>query len=135
MWRWICGCCLALCATVACSAGNDTISEEHSFTDGAGRSCRAVLEKTSVSAPSLSDTVSCDSGTRQCSAESKPCFQLSVDNDSGEVRNCPACCQGTASSFTSSDCSPLVCNTDADCVFARAQCVGGACTCENGICE
>src|SRR6478752_375441 len=135
MWRRLCGCCFALWATSACSAGNDTISEHHAFTDAVGRSCQAVLEKTSASAPSLSDSVSCDSDAKQCSSESNPCFQLSVDDVSGEVRNCPACCKGTASSFTSSDCSALICNTDADCVYSRARCVGGACVCTNGICE
>ncbi len=122
-------------AAVACSAGSDTSSEQHAFTDDAGRSCQAALEKSSPDTPSLSQSVSCDGEARQCSAESSPCFQLTVDDASQQVQNCPACCRGTASSFNSADCSRLLCKTDADCVYSRAQCLGGACVCENGLCE
>lgn len=95
----------------------------------------ATLEKTSPDAPSLSQSVSCTSEGKQCSREATPCFQLSVEAQKREVQNCPACCQGTASSFVSKDCSTLVCETDADCVYARATCQDGKCACPNGYCE
>lgn len=119
----------------ACSAGGDTTREEHAFGDAAGRACQVTLEKSSPSAPSLSATVSCDGEGRQCSSEATSCFQLSVDDMSHRVLNCPACCRGTASSFISSDCSELRCQSDSDCVYARATCQDGACECPNGICE
>jgi hypothetical protein len=120
---------------VACSAGGDTVSEQHDFSDSAGRSCRATLEKASPGTPSLTQAVSCEGYSRQCSTESRPCFQLNVDDMSEQINNCPACCRGSASSFNSTECSALVCETDADCVYARAQCLGGACVCPDGICE
>ena len=129
------GLALALLAAVACSAGNDTHAEQHPFSDGQGRTCRATLEKASPNAASVGESVSCEGETKQCSAESTPCFQLSIDATSGAVLNCPACCKGTASSFVSSDCSAIVCETDPDCVYTRAQCLNGACTCPNGVCE
>jgi hypothetical protein len=119
----------------ACSAGSDTSSERHAFEDGAGRACEAALEKTSSSAASLSVAVSCDGDGKQCSKEAKPCFQLNVDDLNQGLYNCPACCRGSASSFVAADCSALVCETDADCVYSRARCLGGACSCPNGICE
>ena len=126
---------LLLVGAAACSAGNVAVSEEHAFSDGSGRSCRATLEKASASSPSLSSSIGCDGEAKQCSKESAACFQLSVDDTTFGVRNCPACCKGTASSYLAADCSALVCNTDVDCVYARATCVGGACVCANGVCE
>lgn len=122
-------------ACVACSAGGDTISEPHAFSDGAGRVCRATLERPSPGAASLTQSVSCEGDARQCSKESAPCFQLNVDAMSAQLNNCPACCRGSASSFNSAECSALVCEIDADCVYSRAQCLGGACVCPKGICE
>jgi hypothetical protein len=126
---------LALLTALACSSGKDTTAEEHAFDDARGHVCRATLEKTSPSAPSVSQSVSCEGDARQCSTEATPCFQLNVDGESTEVRNCPACCKGTASSFVASDCSSLVCENDAGCVYARARCQDGVCVCPNGYCE
>jgi len=126
---------LALFSCSACASGNDVITEDHAFDDDAGRQCVATLTKTSASAPSSSQAVSCASGGKQCSAEASPCFQLNVEDESNQIRNCPACCKGTASSFVSSDCSPLLCQVDTDCVYARAKCDGGSCSCPNGLCE
>jgi hypothetical protein len=126
----------ALLLALSCtSSGNDTFNEEYVFSDEQGRSCRATLKKSSASAPSLSQSVSCEGASKQCSTEAKPCFQLSVDGEAEQVRNCPACCKGTASSFSSSDCSPLVCEADSDCVYVLAKCTGGLCICPNGRCE
>jgi len=119
----------------ACSAGGDTHAEKHPFGDSAGRSCEATLERTSASAPSVGESVACDGEPKQCSKASTPCFELTVDDETKQLNNCPACCRGTASSFVAAECSALVCVTDADCVYARAQCLGGACVCPNGLCE
>lgn len=126
---------LACFVCLACSAGADTTWEEHAFDDEAGRTCRARLEKASSSAASLSQAVSCDAEGKACSKDSQPCFQLNFDAMTEALYNCPACCLGTASSFVQAECSPLICATDADCVYARSQCVGGACVCPSGACE
>lgn len=132
-WR---GLAVIACAVfIACSAGADTSPEPHAFADDAGRSCTATLEKTSPTARSVSQSVACDGEGRQCSKESNPCFQLTVNAETKQIENCPACCRGTATSYNSADCSALICETDVDCVYSRAQCVGGACVCPNGICE
>jgi hypothetical protein len=120
---------------LACSSGKATTDERHEFNDAAGRTCEAKLAKTSASSPPVSEAVSCEGDTKQCSAESKPCFELSVDRDSFEIRNCPACCRGSATSFTAADCSPLLCASDTDCVYRLAKCVAGSCSCPNGYCD
>ena len=122
-------------ALVACSSGKATTTDEHDFTDGAGRICQAALARTSPTSPPVSESVSCEGEAKQCSAESKPCFELSIDSESYEIRNCPACCRGSASSFTAADCSTLVCATAADCVYSHSQCVDGVCRCPTGNCE
>lgn len=126
---------LSGCWLLACAGGKETTPEDHAFTDAQGRTCRATLEKTSPSAPSVSDSVSCEDGARVCSAESTPCFELSVTVDTYAVMNCPACCRGSASSYVSADCSAVLCETDADCIYQRAVCTDGACLCPSGVCE
>jgi hypothetical protein len=133
--RSVAGGALALPCLLACAGGKETTPEEHAFTDAQGRNCRATLEKTSPSAPSVKDTVSCDDGARVCSSESTPCFELNVTTDSYAVMNCPACCRGSASSYVSADCSPVLCEADADCIYQKAVCTDGACACPNGVCE
>lgn len=127
---WLC----ALLA-LACSSGKATSEELHDFNDGAGRACHAKLAKTGPSSPPVSESVACEGETKQCSSESKPCFELNVDRDTFEIMNCPACCRGSASSFVSADCSPVLCADDADCVYRQAKCIEGACSCPNGYCD
>lgn len=126
--------CLAL-AFGACSSTDDTMKESRDFVDEQGRSCRATLEKTAASAPVLSQTIACDGEGRDCSSESHSCFQLDVDLDTFEIKNCPACCHGMATSFYRADCSTLTCDTDADCVYASATCTDGVCFCPSGSCD
>lgn len=133
--RSLCALSLASCSLLACAAGKETSPEDHAFTDAQGRSCRATLEKTSPSAPSVSDSVSCEGDSRACSTDSTPCFDLSVTTDTFAVMNCPACCRGSASSYVSADCSPVVCQIDADCIYQRAVCEEGECVCPDGVCE
>ena len=83
----------------------------------------------------MSEAVSCVGDARQCSSESSPCFELSVDHDGYAIRNCPACCLGSASSFLSADCSAIVCSVDSDCIYRQAKCQDGACVCPNGNCD
>lgn len=128
---WLCLSLLLGC----CSSDNDTVEETYAFSDGAGRDCQATLEKTSRGSPSISQSVSCAGEGRECSAESRPCFVLSVDSQSDEIRNCPACCKGNSSSFVGADCSSVVCESDADCVYAEASCELGTCLCAGGSCE
>ncbi|HXK20231.1 MAG TPA: hypothetical protein VNG33_20610 [Polyangiaceae bacterium] len=118
-----------------CSSGGSTKAELHAFNDDAGRACQATLEKTSPTAPVVSESVSCDSAARQCSSESVPCFELNIDAQSYQIRNCAACCKGSASSFVLADCNAVLCTTDSDCVYAQAKCVSGACTCPQGYCD
>ncbi len=126
--------CLA-CAALACSS-NSVTRESRDFSDAAGRACQATLEKTSTSAAAVSESVACDGQGKQCSSSSLPCFELSVTSqtDGYQIRNCPACCKGGASSFFAADCSALVCSSDSDCVFAEAKCQDGVCTCPSGFC-
>ncbi len=126
---------LLTCGVLACSSGRATTDEHHDFSDDRGRTCQATLEKTSPTTPPISEAVSCDGDARHCSEESTPCFELSIDRDSYAIRNCPACCHGSASSFVAADCSPLVCASNADCVYRQAKCQDGACTCPNGYCD
>lgn len=119
----------------ACSSDDDTIKERHDYQDSAGRSCQATLEKTSPGSPSINQTVSCDGEPRACSGESSACFVLSVDGETAEIRNCPACCKGNSSSFVGAECSVLACQQDSDCVYADATCQGGLCLCPGGYCE
>ena len=122
-------------APLACSSGKVTTDERHEFNDSAGHNCSATLAKTSPTSPPVSESVSCEGETKQCSAESRPCFELSIDKDSFAIENCPACCRGTASSFVSADCSPVLCASNSDCIYRQAKCVEGACTCPNGYCD
>ena len=124
----------AISALGACSS-DDTYKEQHAFVDSASRSCQATLEKTSPSSPSVSSSITCDGLARECSDESTSCFVLSLDTETRLLRNCPACCKGTASSFFNADCSSLACASDSDCVFAEATCVEGLCGCPSGYCE
>jgi hypothetical protein len=119
----------------ACSSNDATMKETHAFVDGEGRECTATLEKTSPTAPVLNEAVQCDRGARSCSGESSPCFQLSIDAMSLEIRNCPACCRGTASSYAGADCSAIACQVDADCVYNRASCSEGTCYCPSNDCD
>jgi len=121
--------------SLACSSGKATSDELHDFNDGAGRACHAKLAKTSPTSPPVSESVSCEGESKQCSAESKPCFELSIDRETFEIKNCPACCRGSASSFASTDCSAVLCASDADCVYRQAKCVEGACSCPGGFCD
>lgn len=118
----------------ACSSVNTT-SEQHPFNDDAGRMCQATLEKASVSGSLVTQSVSCDGSSRSCSTESTSCFVLSVDSETLQVRNCPACCKGTSSSFYSADCATVVCATDADCIYTQATCSSGVCSCPPGVCD
>jgi len=120
---------------LACAGGKETSPEDHAFNDAQGRACRATLEKTSASAPSVSESVSCEGERRACSAEATPCFELSVTMDTYAVMNCPACCRGSASSYVSEECSAVVCERDTDCIYQRAVCESGACVCPDGVCE
>jgi hypothetical protein len=126
---------LLVLSVLACSSGKATSDEDHAFNDGAGHTCQAKLAKTSPTSPPVSETVTCEGEAKQCSADSRPCFELNVDRESFAIKNCPACCRGSASSFTSADCSTVLCADDADCVYRQAECVEGACTCPNGYCD
>lgn len=121
----------------ACSSTGDTLKETRDFNDSQGRVCQAKLSRTSEHAPALSESVSCDRDAKQCSAEAKPCFSLSTASkeEGYTLRNCPACCSGTASSFVSTDCSPVACSTNEDCVFSLAECQGSVCVCPGGACD
>jgi hypothetical protein len=122
-------------SALACSSGKATTSEDHPFDDSAGHRCQAKLAKTSPTSPPVSETVTCDGEAKPCSAEATPCFELNVDRESFAIKNCPACCRGSASSFTSADCSPVLCASDTDCIYRQATCVDGACACPNGYCD
>jgi len=144
MARWATLCCrllaaglAALCGIGACSSSGEGIKETRNFTDSQGRNCQASLRRDSAHAPAASEGVACDGASRQCSTESTPCFELSVatQEDGYVLRNCPACCLGTASSFVFADCNPVACTANADCVFALATCEAGRCVCANGECE
>ena len=120
---------------LGCSSDDDTIKERHDYQDNSGRSCQATLEKTRAGSPSISQSVSCDGEPKACSGESSACFVLSVEPMSEAIRNCPACCKGSSSSFVDDDCSAVVCQTDSDCVYAEAECLAGLCSCPGGYCE
>jgi hypothetical protein len=120
---------------LACSSDDATVKEDHDFSDGSGRVCQATLERTSSSSPVVFSSVACDGAGKDCSSESTACFQLSVEPNGIQLRNCPACCKGSSSSFVGSECSPVVCQSDSDCVYLDATCDSGVCTCADGHCE
>jgi len=128
-WLWL------LLSCCACSSDDNTIEETFAYTDSAGRACQAVLEKARPGSASLNQSVSCEGQGKSCSSESNPCFVLNVDSDTEAIRNCPACCKGSSSSFVGAECSVLVCETEADCVYGKASCVSGLCSCPGGYCE
>jgi hypothetical protein len=130
---WTARTALAL-AVLACSS-NQAIHEERSFVDAEGRACTARVEKSSSGALVLAEQVTCDAEAKACSGEASGCFQLSADANTAVLRNCPACCLGRSSSFLGADCSALVCETSADCVYKRASCMEGSCVCANGECD
>jgi hypothetical protein len=132
MWQRLAG--VALLA-FGCSSDDATTEATYTFSDAAGRACEATLERTSTSSRVLFSAVSCDGEGKTCSSESSPCFQLSVERDGQELRNCPACCKGSSSSFVSGECSAVTCETAADCVYAEATCEEGICTCADGHCD
>jgi hypothetical protein len=121
----------------ACASSGAGIEESREFVDALGRACLAKLSRTSEHASAVSESVTCDRMPRECSGESRACFELSTSKkeDGYALRNCPACCLGSASSFAMAECSPVVCSTDADCIFGRAKCESGTCVCPNGICD
>lgn len=120
---------------LACAGGKETTPEDHPFSDAQGRSCRATLEKTSQSSPSVRESVNCEGPAKECSPGSTPCFELSTERESRGLMNCPACCKGSAASFLSKECSAIVCESDADCIFGKALCREGTCACPDGSCE
>ena len=120
---------------LSCSSDDPTIEETHDFVDAAERQCQATLERTSEGSPVVFSSVSCSGAGRECSSESSPCFQLSIAPRSIELRNCAACCKGSSSSFVDGDCSAVVCEGNADCVYPNAECEAGVCTCPNGSCD
>ena len=122
-------------AVLACSSDDDTLKETHEFVDAAGRACQATLERTSTSSPVVFSSVACDGAGKECSSESTPCFQLLVPDDMTGLLNCPACCVGASNSFVTSECSPVACEADADCIYAEATCQDGVCVCADGHCE
>jgi hypothetical protein len=121
-------------AVLSCSSDDDTIKETHDFVDAAGRACQATLERTSTSSPVVFSSVACDGAGKACSSESTPCFQLSVADGTVELLNCPACCIGDSSSFVTSECSQVVCETHSDCIYTEATCTDGFCACADGHC-
>jgi len=123
-----------LLLSVACSS-DATIEETYAYSDNAGRSCQATLEKARPGSPSVGQSVSCDGATKDCSAETTPCFVLSVDDETFDIRSCPACCIGKSHSFADAECAVVVCETDADCVYAEGKCLSGLCSCPDGVCE
>ena len=126
---------LLLWAMTACSSDDPTIKEMHAFVDDAGRACEATLERSSERAPVIASTIACDGAGRECPSGSEPCFLLSVLPESADLLNCPACCLGSSSRFAYEDCSAVTCENDADCVYDRAVCELGSCTCPSGRCE
>lgn len=122
-------------AVLGCSSGRATTDERHDFSDSAGRDCQAKLAKTSPNTPPVSEAVSCEGDAKQCSTESKPCFELNIDRESYAIRNCPACCRGSASSFVSAECSAILCAADQDCIYRQAKCQDGVCVCPKGFCD
>ncbi len=95
--------------------------------DQAGRTC-TVPDTGSL-------TISCDqtpSPTGGCSGGATACFVLG-DAPSGSTAVigpravCAACCSGNNSTSNGGDCSPIVCQTLADCPHGSTSCDNGGC--------
>jgi hypothetical protein len=123
----------ALHVALGCSS-DETREERREYSDGIGRRCVATLQKTSANAQVVRKTTSCDGELKACNGDAKPCFQLSEHEQTRALLNCPACCQGKSSSFSSTECSELVCDSDAECVFESARCEQGRCVCTTNFC-
>lgn len=105
-----------------CSSNGGGGPAPRAYTDQAGRHCT-----TTGAAPSTCDQTPAPSSA--CTVDyPTPCWD--VFPSSGVVENCAACCTetGSASSASPSDCTPIVCETAADCPFDFDVCTGGVCT-------
>jgi hypothetical protein len=118
----------ALVVVTACSSGGGSSGPPpKAYVDQAGRQCTT----TNTAAATCNDTP--DPTAVTCSAPYVvPCWTLvPADQSSGPMlmENCAGCCTADDSAAESSppDCSPIVCQTAADCPLDFNTCQSGVC--------
>lgn len=113
---------LAACALSLACGGSEPEADIAHYTDQLGRMC-------TVDRNDISLTADCDvDPPGSCAAGTEAAFTISADLD-GVVRNCGACVDVAKHQtfIDSPSCSPLTCDTDADCVTDRNTCQMGTC--------
>ena len=110
----------ALCAA-GCGSSDDGAPKTN-VKDAAGRSC-------TLTADSMEAT--CDKPPMPaagCPATAHACFITGTTGDaSGPGAMCAGCCAGNTASSQASDCSNLVCSSNADCPAEYGRCLTGQC--------
>lgn len=106
----------------SCGAGEGAV---RSYQDNQGRRCSVDVEKENTRAE-------CDSvpvPTNGCAATGgSPCFTVSPDPITRQLRNCDTCCVGSSAAPPSSlDCGLITCLTHADCLYPRGYCESSFC--------
>lgn len=115
----------ALLVLAGCSSSGPSGPPPRSYTDQSGRQCTTNGNGPSAcdANPTPSDACTVDYPT--------PCWDLFPTDTGGQnlIENCAACCNATegAASASPADCTPIVCQSPADCPFDFDTCVNGLC--------
>ena len=115
----------ALLFAIGCSSSGPSGPAPLSYTDQSGRQCT-----TTGNGPSTCDETPAPSAA--CTVDyPTPCWDLFPTESGGQnlIENCAACCNESkgASSASPADCTPIVCQSAADCPFDFNVCLNGLC--------
>lgn len=109
-----------IAALVAC--GHEDAADIAEYTDAEGRMC-------TVDRSDISMKADCDvEPPNTCAEGLEAAFTVSPDLDGG-LRNCAACIDAPnhRTLIDGTQCTPITCSADADCVDARYTCQSGFC--------
>jgi len=123
---------LGVSSGIGCSNSGDAGSRTETSTVADTEGKRCEVERTGATTP----RVTCDAeprpdgGGEGCIEDTFECFRL-LDLGEG-LQICAGCCNPRGSTAGSAavaaaDCSPIVCNTRAECPFGEGECVAGRC--------
>ena len=118
---------LAIFLLAGCSNNGGSGPEPRAYTDQAGRTCTTTGNGPSTcnEQPNPSEACTTDYPT--------PCWDVFPSfPDAGNpiMENCAACCnvEGSGAAASPQDCTPIVCQSDADCPLSFNVCQAGFCT-------